>query len=208
MRGADKKLALVAAATIAPLVGERHDDGYDLVRPPTRLLIAVDHDPKWATDEHVARQRGNIIEAVEKVLAAQGVTLSLEELELLVLVRQWPGRCFEYAHFTDEELADAMTEVYATCGSLTRTTLIECIAAVRAAGDDVKVVWDESWLPMKPKKPELADALWPALQRKIDATLRSETAEVPMIAQVVHEAYMLAQETSYGTFVIRAAEES
>lgn len=208
MRGADAKLALVAAATIAPLVGERRHDGYDLIRPPTRLLIAVDHDRKWATEEKVAKQRENIIDEVKKVLAAQGVALSPENLELLVLVRQWSGRCFEYAHFTDEELADAMRKVHTTCGGLTQTALIKRIAAVRAAGDDVKVVWDESWLPTKPKKPELADALWPALEYKIDAALRSETAEVPMIAQVVHEAYMLAQETSYGTFVIRAAEES
>jgi hypothetical protein len=33
LRGADKQLALVAAATVAPLLGERHADGWDMIRP-------------------------------------------------------------------------------------------------------------------------------------------------------------------------------
>jgi hypothetical protein len=208
IRGADKQLALVAAATIAPLVGQRHDDGYDLIRPPTRLLIAVDHDPKWASDEQVARQRRNIIDEVKKVVVAQGAALSDDDLETLVHVRQWPGRCFEYAHFTDVELATAMMQVHPTCGGLTGSALIDRIAAVRARGGDIKDVWDQTWLPTKPKKPVVADALWPILERNIDDARWRESIEIPMVAQVVHEAYTLAQEVTYGTYVIRAADEN
>lgn len=206
MRGADKQLALVAAATVAPLLGERHSDGYDMIRPPTRLVIAVDKDHRWDTDEKVANERRRIISEIEKVVAAQGASLSAEDLDTLVIVHRWPGRCFEFAHFTDGELASAMRSIH-RAGGLSWSALVGRISKVRIRGGDVKEVWDADWIP-KPAKPDLADALWPVLKKKIDDARWSETIEIPRVAEVVHEAYTLAQQSTYGTYVIRATDES
>jgi hypothetical protein len=205
MRGADKQLALVAAVTVAPLLGERRDDTYDMIRPPTRLVITVDHDKQWATDAKVSTQRSLIIQEIEKVVAAQGAALSAEDLDMLVVVHRWPGRCFEFAHFNDDELATAMKKIHPTCGGLDHQALVDRISAVRAGDHDIKKVWDQHWMP-KPKKVALADALWPVLQGKIDAAAMNHELEVPSVAEVVHEAYGLAYESNYGTYVIRAAE--
>jgi hypothetical protein len=207
MRGADKQLPLVAAVSVAPLLGQRRGDDYDMIRPPTRLMIAVDQDRNWDTDEKVARQRRNIIAEIEKVVAAQGATLSTEDLETLVVVHRWPGKCFEYAHFTDDELATAMTTIHRNCGGLTREELVSRISEIRACGSDVKDVWDISWAP-KPTKTALARALWPILKKKIDDARSIDGDQMPRVAEVVHEAYLLAQRSSYGSYVIRAADET
>lgn len=205
MRGADKQLPLVAAVSVAPLLGARRADWYDMIRPPTRLVIAVDEDRNWDTDAKVEKQRRNIIHEIKKVVAAQGATLSAEDLETLVVVHRWPGKCFEFAHFTDEELATSMMSIHPSCGGLTPPELIDRVAAIRASGRDIKDVWDNAWDP-KPGKVVLADALWPVLKKKIDGARWSETEEMPPVADVVHEAYLLAQQSSYGSYVIRAAD--
>jgi hypothetical protein len=208
MRGADKQLPLVAAVAVAPLLGERRGDTYDMIRPPTRLMITVDRDHNWDTEAKVARQRRNIIAEINAVVAAQGgASLSADDLETLAVVRQWRGKCFEYAHFTDDELADAMMTIHSTCGGLNRSELIARIATIRARGSDIKNVWDKEWTP-KPSKRDLANALWPTLQAKIDDGRFSESKEIPQVAEVVHEAYLLAQQSTYGTYVIRAADTS
>lgn len=205
MRGADSELPLVAAATVAPLLGQRRGDSYDMIRPPTRLVIAVDQDQGWDTPEKIARKRRNIIAAIRKVIAAQGATVSNEDLETFVVVKQWAAKCFEFAHFDDLELADGLRRIHPTCGGLDRVALIARIASTRARGLDIKKVWDQTWAP-QPSKIALADALWPTLKAKIDDARRSETKPMPHVAEVVHDAYLLAQQSTYGTFVIRAAE--
>lgn len=68
-------------------------------------------------------------------------------------------------------------------------------------------IWDAAWLP-KPTKPALADALWPVLKAKIDDARWSESKPIPAVADVVHATYLLAQESTYGSYVIRAADET
>lgn len=205
MRGADKELPLVAAATVAPLLGQRRGETYDMIRPPTRLVIAVDQDQGWDTPDKVNRKRAKILTAIREVIAAQGAEVSDEDLEELVIVKQWPAKCFEFGHFEDTELADALRRIHPTCGGLDQTELIARVTAVRARGLDIKKVWDENWSP-KPAKPALAEALWPILKAKIDDARWSECKPVPVVADVVHEAYLVAQKSRIGTFVIRAAD--
>ena len=106
-----------------------------------------------------------------------------------------------------DELATAMTTIHPTCGGLTHPGLVHRISVIRARGSDVKDVWDTAWAP-KPTKLALAEALWPILKKKIDDARWSETEEIPRVAEVVHEAYLLAQESTYGTYVIRAADDT
>jgi hypothetical protein len=207
MRGADSELPLVAAATVAPLLGQRRGDSYDMIRPPTRLVIAVDQDQGWDSPEKIDRKRAQILRAIRKVIAAQGATVSDEDLETFVIVKQWPGKCFEFAHFDDTELAAALRRIHPTCGGLSQAALVARIAAIRGRGLDIKKVWDQNWTP-HPSKINLAEMLWPTLKAKIDDARWSETKPIPGVAEVVHEAYLLAQRSRIGTFVIRAADSA
>ena len=93
LRGADTELPLVAAATVAPLLGQRRGDGYDMVRPPTRLVIAVDQDQDWNTPAKIERKRSAIIAAIRRVVSAQGASLSDDDLDTFVIVKPWPAKC-------------------------------------------------------------------------------------------------------------------
>ena len=206
IRGSDKQLALVAAVSVAPLVGERRHEGYDMVRPPTRLMIAVDQEGRWSTDAQVATQRHNILAEIKKVVAAQGAVLADADLESLVVVRRWPGKCFEFAHFTDEEIATALATINPSRGGLSQAELVARVSLVRDRGHDVKAIWNNTWQP-GPNKLALAEALWPVLRNKIDEARTNDTIPIPAVADVVHEAYMLAQQSAPGvSYVIRAAD--
>lgn len=200
MRGSDRNLALVAAATVAPILGERRDESYDLVRPPTRLVIAVDRGARWSTDAEVEAQRRKILDEIEKVVVAQGAAVKRASLDDFVHVRQWQSTCFEFSHFTDAELADGLTAIHETCGGLDRGELIAKIAQIRSKHLDVNQVWSQ-W-NYKPSKLGLAAVLWPVLKVKIDAARDSDTVEVPRIAEIAHEAYILAKGVAIGNFVI------
>jgi len=207
MRGADSEIPLVAAATVAPLLGQRRGDSYDMIRPPTRLVIAVDQDQGWDSPEKIDRKRAQILRAIRQVIAAQGATVSDEDLETFVIVKQWPGKCFEFAHFDDTELAAALRRIHPTCGGLNQAALVARIATIRGRGLDIKKVWDQNWTP-QPSKIKLAEALWPTLKAKIDDARWSGTKPTPVVAEVVHEAYLLAQQSAFGTYVIRAANSA
>lgn len=207
MRGAakHKQLPLVAAATAAPIVGQRRRDSYEMIRPPTRLLIVIDRDQPWDTPQKVQQRRTLILDEIRKVVAAQGAVVRDEDLEELVLVRQWHAKCFEFAHFSDDELADAMIAIHATCGGLDRDSLKTKIAVVRARGLDAEAVWDADWIP-KPSKTQLAKALWPVLAAQIDVVQQDPNAAVPEVVKVVIEGYQLAKRATIGNFVIRAIQ--
>jgi hypothetical protein len=155
-------IQLVVAST---LPGVRADSGrtpgrpgWLLIKPPTRLYIAVDPEGKYFAPTKVPRTRTAILNEIKAVLKAQGVTRpNPTELDELVTIRTWSERCYEYAHFSDEELADGIMAVHTTINGLTREQLIEAIKTERDRGKDIKEVWSQ-W-EHQAGKPELAHAL-------------------------------------------------
>ena len=201
--GVDRDLEKVAALAAAPLVSGRTPGrpGWLLIKPPTRLYIAVDPEGKYFGAAKVARTRTAILNEIKAVLEAQGVTRpNPTELDELVTIRTWSERCYEYAHFRDEELADGIMAVHTTINALTRGQLIEAIKTERDRGKDIKEVWSQ-W-EHKPGKPELAHALWPTLAAKIERCRTDPDAPVPEIAEVIHDAYLGAQRWRYLSFVL------
>jgi hypothetical protein len=57
------------------------------------------------------------------------------------------------------------------------------------------------WTP-EPSKVDLAKALWPTLLRKVQLAMVAEDAPVPPIMQAVSDAYHIAQQRRYLSFVI------
>lgn len=166
------------------------------------MFIAVDPEGRYFAPDKVAKTHRAILNEIKSVLKAQGVTTANSaELEELVAIRTWSASCYEFAHFSDEELADGIRAVHHTSNGLTYDELITAIKAERDRGKDIKEVW--SLWEHKPGKPELAEALWAALKTKIDRCRTDPEAPVPEIVEVVQEAHLIAQRWRYRSFVLR-----
>jgi hypothetical protein len=98
----------------------------------------------------------------------QGRTVSFEDLECVIpSIEIWDnvGQCFEFAHFTDAELAVALHTVDGGRGAPAPPKLETILNNVRrkqrrpGRGASIGSVW-KLW-KREPSKTRLADALWP-----------------------------------------------
>jgi hypothetical protein len=204
----DRNLQKVAALAAAPLVRQTPGmDTWDYIKPPTCLLVAVDPEGRqFGTPEKVARTRAKIIDEINAVLRVQGVTsANPSEIDQLVRIHTWSARCYEFAHFTDQELADGIRAVHDTINGLTPEALVTATAATRQRGKDIKELWSR-W-DYKPSKVALARALWPVLEQKIKRRMSDPDAPTPEIAAVVNEAYLTAQQWRHLSFVLSSAPD-
>jgi hypothetical protein len=212
--GVDKDLQKVAALAAAPLVGRKFEGGkpiWLLLKPPTCLYIAADPEGQFAHDK-VTNTRTAMLGEIKAVLKAQGVTsANPAELGELVRIRTWSESCYEFAHFTDDELADAIVAVHDDINGWTRDELIEALRYWRDMKKDIKRVWKSGRWDEQQQRPtgeweydvskiELAKALWPTLKAKIDRCRTDATAPIPEIVDFVQDAYHLAQRWRYLSF--------
>jgi hypothetical protein len=220
--GVARDLTKVAALAAAPLVGEKAPSQHPawlLIKPPTRLFIAADPEGPYAAGQ-VDQTKTEILNEIRAVLRAQGVERpNPPELAEVVEIRTWSASCYEFAHFTDDELADGIMEVHRTLNGLTTVQLVDALAYWRARGDDIKRVWRSGWDPQMGRpagrpweyqvgKPELARALWPALKGKIDLCRVDPNAPIPEIVEVLQDSYHLAQRWRYLSFVLTEEPEA
>jgi hypothetical protein len=130
--GVDRDLEKVAALAAAPLVGQKapsQKPAWLLIKPPTCLYIAVDPEGQYFASDNVARTRTAILNEIRAVLRAQGVTATNPaELGELVRIRTWSASCYEFAHFTDDELADGIMAVHTAIHGWTRDELVAALA--------------------------------------------------------------------------------
>jgi hypothetical protein len=125
---------------------------------------------------------------------------SVGDLDELVRVRTWQGGCFEFAHFTLPQLADALIAVHRWHGGRDREQLVTDLTRHRDNGQDIKHVWS-SW-GSEPSKVHLARKLRPALEATILQALEDPAVALPQIAQVVLDADHLARSRPLGEFVL------
>lgn len=218
LRGVDKSPVKAAALATTPLVTGKvpGDKNWQITKPPTRFMVAADPEGPYAPGK-IAKTRQLIIEEIRAGLAAQGAKTTEGELNELVDLRTWDAPCYEYAHFNDEELAEGISRIHTTCNGWTKRELVAALRYWRDRGDDIKRVWESGrWDPStkttsgkweySPSKTELAEALWPVLERKIEASMTDENAEVPPVVKIVVTAFGTAQNWRYKSFVLTAAE--
>lgn len=217
----DRELVKVAALTAAPLVSEKvpGTDDWNLIKPYTCLVVAVDPEGRYKSPANVADERAKILAEIKDVLKAQGVTRPDEaELNELVDIRTWNAKCYEFAHFTDDELADGIMAVHHTIDGWSRAELVAALGWWRGRGD-IKGVWGGGRWDAQAKrmtgkwgyqvsKVALADALWPTLEKKIERARADAKAPVPPIAQVINDAYHVAQQWRYPSFILTEASDT
>jgi hypothetical protein len=200
LRGVKERIVKLGALAAAPLVGELQGEYYDLIKPFTKLLVAVDPDPPYDTPQAVADRRKEVLDEIQLVLAAQEAEADPADLKHLVEIHTWTESCFEFEHFSDDELADAILRIYHGYGAPDRNDLIRILDSHRKARADIKGVW-KNWRP-KVKKTDLAKELWPILEAKI---LDESAPHAPTVAKIVYEAYLQAQDLRYKKYILRAA---
>jgi hypothetical protein len=206
--GVDKDLQKVAALAATPLVSKKIDDRHwDLLKPPTCLMIAVDPEGKFAP-RRIDNTRKGILDEIKSVLSAQEARTTDKELGELLHIQTWSASCYEFAHFENEELADALMAVHKTVNGMTRDELIIALQKLRDRSKnghervDIKQVWGQ-WA-YEPSKVELARELWSTLERKIQRCRDEDDAPVPEIVEVVERAHAIAQRWRYSSFTITA----
>jgi hypothetical protein len=175
-----------------------------LVKPPVVLMIAIDPDKPFDTPAGIENERKKIIDEIVAVVRAQGVDPDRTALDTLVRVTTWTEGCFEFQHFSNEELADTLIAVHPRHGGLTREQLARALGHHRAAHHDIKYVW-ANWRP-EPSKRDLALALWPVLQKKLEAAGSKPAEEWPAIARALVDAEIEASQRRVGRLLIRGTE--
>lgn len=187
----------VAAHVVTPVVTGKLGDNYDTLQPLCGVLIVGDPDDIGPVD--LLQRR--LLREVQENLADQGVDdVPDDVLSQLIRAHAWDSE-FEFAHFTDTEIAAALRQVHPHVPPIDDRQLTDMLQRFRAKPTSIRNVW-KSWTPT-PSKTQLAEALWPVLEERV--TLAESGAALPPLAAVLHEARDWATELGMVRHVLPAA---
>lgn len=193
--GTKKDLSLMARLAAAPLLGADRGEFVELDRPVTRFLVLTDAENKYRTASDRREQRLLLLDSI-----TEGIPDDLRAdlyqdrfLARTVEIRTWGKYPFEFAHFSDEQLADAILSQTTRHHPKGEAGLIAAIKAQRASpAPDIEKAWKQSGV----SKTKLVDGYWPMLERRIKTAITKENHGPPIMAAALR-AYELAS-LSYG----------
>ncbi|MDE0614953.1 MAG: hypothetical protein OXI32_11135 [bacterium] len=181
---------LLARAVAVPRLDTDGDRYSRLFSPLTSLMVVVDPEKPYESSNRAEAKQNEMIESVINSLPPSLQTDAIRnDLAMILHVHRWPAE-FEFAHWTDSELAEALQQVSPDAADSPREELAKSISMHRAAGDAIKSVWNNWRRP--PSKAKLALALWPSLERRIRTTSAPE--EIPIV-HVIQEAISIVHST-------------
>ena len=150
----------------------------------------MDPEPPYESRDSVEAKKNELIDSVLNSLPPSLRSDAMRnDLASILHFHNWPEE-FEFAHWTDSELAEALQQVSPDAAKISRTELANRLRKHRVARDAIKSVW-ANWRP-RPSKLELVRALWPVLERHIRTTSASE--EIPVV-HVIQEAISIMHST-------------
>jgi hypothetical protein len=174
--GVDTDFGLLAMHVATPNLGEQLGEDVQLTRPPTHFLVAIDAERRFITPERCERERIKWINRLFEATPSSHRTERLkDDLDFLVSVETWDGNVFEFAHFSPEEIARAILEVYKGANAPSLSVLVSHLERVAQSQnrniDDVLRNRDAYNWSRLPSKVAVAEALWPVLKRKIEEAI-------------------------------------
>jgi hypothetical protein len=204
MKTIDRDLDLLVRHEAGPRLGDNlGDDAVLLVRPPTRILVAVDPEKRYADKTAVREERDKLVRRLYESLPV-GVrsSTSLRQLRPLVDVVTWGTVPWEFANFPNTELAKAIMRCTTVPPGVTQRDLVNALEAERnirktnsRRSPNVEAIcwrWPAS---AKFRKIELAEELWPILREKVRRDIASgKRLRVPA-ARVAVKAFRMAIES-------------
>lgn len=160
-------------------------------RPLTRVLVISDAEGQLRTTASRERSRMGWVDRIVSTLPREYRTdAARAALNELVFVETWTSadESFEFAHFTDRQLASALLTLQRGPTRPSLQELVSRVASVRRGQGNIA-----SLMPGV-SKVDLADALWPLLDAKIDRALARGTERRIPIVRMIDRAIELAQE--------------
>lgn len=200
MDSVDVSLDLLVRYVLAPRFGQATPDVALLTRPPTKVLVAVDPEKRFETPAMQEKEREKLVRRlVELVPSGMRTSAARAEIDTLVKVTTWGTYPWEFANFTDRELAQALMTRGRPPGALSFVTLVGQVHSERLkpphrkdGGPNIERVC-HGW-PRVVRKTTLAEELWPVLARKITRGLGTLNYRVPA-GRVGVDALRLALDT-------------
>ena len=190
----DRDLDLLVRHVIGLRLGAELGDAVRLARSPTRVLVAVDPENRFATAPLQESERAKLVRRLFETLPKRLQTaVSLSEIDTLVEVTTWGTLPWEFANFTDGELATGVRAIVPLPPGTTWRDVRARVALQRGARrPNIEVVtacWGKTV-----RKVDLAEALWPRLQVKITRRIARGTLEVLPAGRVGVRALRMALE--------------
>ena len=187
-------------AYLAPQPGENEADRYVRpLRPLTRFVVVFDPEGPVTTNADREKRRQVWVDRIMRALPGEMQTAVVrEQVESLVAIRTWTkrGESFEFAHYTDRELARAIDKLDRRERKPERERLVKLVAQARARRKNLKILLKGFG------KIELAEELWPLLERKLDRALSKQTERRIPVVPILDEATQMAHEFGRGNTVI------
>lgn len=187
LHGADADPSLLATHAM-PQTGKQlgGDTGPYLMvdRPVARVLVAADPEGRYATEQDRADLRSRLIGLITEAVPEDFRADLLDPSAELVEIRTWAGLPFEFVHFSDRELASALRSAARLPCPWPYAELVRRIGLQRRCDPtpDLEDAW-KGWRRSGLTKPKVAEALWPALERKIRrAEAKGRIPDVPILA--------------------------
>jgi hypothetical protein len=200
----DRDHGFLAQYVALPALGAREGDVAPFERPPTRYLIAVDGDRRFRDQAARERERQKWTGVLFNSLPAEYQSdVAREDIDTMVELDVWAGGLdFERAHFIDAELAAALMATGLAPARETIAGLEHQLGEARRLRRPLDAIW-AAW-PTKPRKPDLALLLWPALRQRLADALSDDDRlrEIP-VARVLLRAFELAVGTPRRHVVFR-----
>jgi hypothetical protein len=188
-----KDLSLLARFAAQPLLGEDRGEFVMLDRPVTRFLVVTDAENRYATPASRERQRRLLLASITKDLPENLRHDFVGQDARMVEFFTWGRLPFEFEHFTNRQLADALISLAPDAYLRGRGALIAQVERIRhARHPDVDRIWPAAGI--RNLKLALADELWPVLQRRIERAITRGTSGPPVMRAAVL-AYELAMRT-------------
>ncbi|WP_117213920.1 hypothetical protein [Allorhizocola rhizosphaerae] len=190
---------LIARYGVTPRVGRPLGvkQGWFLDASLTSLVIAMDPEHEFTTQESRDEVRRKLQVAIREEVEYQDATISQEELNALVQVRVWGDHSYELANFTDDELVPALTLL----AHQRHNRAVEEpdwelrvraeLQAAREAHQDIKVAMGK--IRLGDDKTGLAQILWPVLRAKCELELAVGTRATPVLDLILEVQRLVAK---------------
>jgi hypothetical protein len=210
-RGIDQDVSAIAAM-MAPRVSELDGDWLGLSRPPTHIVLVEDAEGRQVTSEAREARRRKWLDRLAAELGPpwaddEGVR---EQLSDLIEVFVWDpnGASFEFAHFSDRQLAVGLQAVSPRAQGRPLDQLAAAIGEARARHAGLGFVWAD-WESPKPNKARLVSSLEDSLVRCVHDELSAGLAvadALPITRLVVRVLELASSTPRQGLVGLRVAE--
>jgi hypothetical protein len=176
--GTKRDLSLLARYASQPKLGGDAGECVMLDRPVTRFLVLTDAENLYKDELSRERQRRNLLESMTQDIPRDLRSDLVDRENSFVEIQTWGSLPFEFAHFSDTELAQALT---AASKWPLEAEIAELEAAIAAQRTVAAPNIEHAWPRLGVRKRKLAEALWPLLKTKIDEALNSGEDGPPIL---------------------------